>query len=150
MASQISTAVLQTQKLVLEIRKLTHASKCLESIHDIVDGKPVANPKDNGEPMIQAQPGDPAAIFELRDGRLFSGEWALGRLNFEDRSMMPKRVLWRKREAVEELQPVQVQDFGGPPELKFSGAGLAFIENKLFAPIIEGENQPTQIHPLPF
>ncbi|KAI3579223.1 hypothetical protein IWW34DRAFT_912827 [Fusarium oxysporum f. sp. albedinis] len=144
MASQISTAVLQTQKLVLEIRKLTHASKCLES--------PVANPQDNGEPMIQAQPGDPAAIFELRDGRLFSGEWALGRLNFEDRSMMPKRVLWRKREAVEELQPVQVQDFGGPPELKFSviGAGLAFIENKLFAPIIEGENQPVQIRPLPF
>ncbi|KAG4292893.1 hypothetical protein FPRO06_12381 [Fusarium proliferatum] len=31
----------------------------------IVDGKPVGNPRDNGEPMIQAQPGDPAAIFEL-------------------------------------------------------------------------------------
>jgi hypothetical protein len=87
----------------------------------IVDGKPVANPRDNGEPMIQAQSGDPAAIFELRDGRLFSGEWALGRLNFEDRSLLPKRVLWRKREAVEELQPVQVQEFDGPPELKFSG-----------------------------
>ncbi|KAG5799716.1 hypothetical protein H9Q69_001227 [Fusarium xylarioides] len=116
----------------------------------IVDGKPVANPQDNGEPMIQAQPGDPAAIFELRNGRLFSGEWALGRLNFEDRSLMPKRVLWRKREEAEELQPVQVQDFDGPPALNFSGAGLAFIENKLFAPIIQGESQSMQIRPLPF
>ncbi|KAF5574206.1 hypothetical protein FPANT_11884 [Fusarium pseudoanthophilum] len=116
----------------------------------IVDGKPVGNPRDNGEPMIQAQPGDPAAIFELRDGRLFSGEWALGRLNFEDRSMMPKRVLWRKRDEVEELQPVQVEEYGGPPELKFSGAGLAFIQDKLYAPIIEGESQPMQIRPLPF
>ncbi len=87
----------------------------------IVGGKPVANPRDNGEPMIQAQPGDPAAIFEFRDGRLFSGEWALGRLNYEDRSMMPKRVLWRKREEVNDLQPVQFQEDGGPPELKFSG-----------------------------
>lgn len=87
----------------------------------IVDGKPVGNPQDNGEPMIQAQPGDPAAIFEFRDGRLFSGEWVLGRLNYEDRSMMPKRVLWRRREEVESLQPVQVEEYGGPPELKFSG-----------------------------
>ncbi|KLP05021.1 uncharacterized protein FFB20_02279 [Fusarium fujikuroi] len=116
----------------------------------IVGGKPVANPRDNGEPMIQAQPGDPAAIFEFRDGRLFSGEWALGRLNYEDRSMMPKRVLWRKREEVNDLQPVQFQEDGGPPELKFSGSGLTFFDNKLYSPIIEGENQPTQIRPVPF
>lgn len=36
MASQISTAVLQTQKFVLEIRKLTHASKRLESVWALV------------------------------------------------------------------------------------------------------------------
>ncbi|KAI1020980.1 hypothetical protein LB503_010206 [Fusarium chuoi] len=114
----------------------------------IVDGKPVGNPQDNGEPMIQAQPGDPAAIFELRDGRLFSGEWALGRLNFEDRSMMPKRVLWRRREEVESLQPVQVQEYGGPPELKFSGmlyhtAALAVLRlttsNRCWSGIYSGQ-----------
>ncbi|KAF9775879.1 hypothetical protein IL306_005987 [Fusarium sp. DS 682] len=116
----------------------------------IVDGKPVTNPQENGEPMIQAQSGDPAAIFELRDGRLLSGDWALGRLNFEDRSMMPKRVLWRRKEEAQELQPVQVEDFGGSPELKFAGAGLAFIDNKLYAPIIENENQPIQIRPLSY
>ncbi|KAG4292892.1 hypothetical protein FPRO06_12380 [Fusarium proliferatum] len=63
---------------------------------------------------------------------------------------MPKRVLWRKREEVDDLQPVQVEEYGGPPELKFSGSGLAFIDDKLYSPIMEGENQPTQIRPVPF
>ncbi|KAF4345036.1 hypothetical protein FBEOM_910 [Fusarium beomiforme] len=135
----------------------------------VVDGKPVANPQENGEPFIQAQSGDPPAIFELRGGRLISGDWALGRLHFEDRSLLPKRLLWRRKEEVEELQPVQVEEYGGPPELKFSGigyhpivsytmiltagnagAGLAFIDDKLFAPLLEGERQSIEIRPVPF
>ncbi|KAF4962110.1 hypothetical protein FSARC_9795 [Fusarium sarcochroum] len=120
----------------------------------IVDGRPVANPHENGERVFQAQSGvenSDAAVFELHDGHLVSGDWALGRYRIEDMSLQPKRILWCKREESNELQPVQVEHHGNGPELKFSGGSLVFLDNRLFVPLIdEGLNQRVEIRPLLF
>ncbi|KAF4450441.1 hypothetical protein F53441_6440 [Fusarium austroafricanum] len=101
----------------------------------IVNGKPIARPQENGEPTFQAHSRGPPAIFELHNGHLYCEDWAMGRVLAEDRSPLPKMVMWKKKFEAQDLQPVHVEEFGEKPELRFSGAGLAFIEDKLYAPL---------------
>ncbi|KAM0192688.1 hypothetical protein ACHAPA_005789 [Fusarium lateritium] len=125
-----------------------------------VDGRPVVSPEGqgDGEEYFQAQaggpnPGPPPAVFEVQPGfnglQLVSGEYALGRYQVEDRSLMPKRVGWCRREQAQMLQPVQVQDGNSGPELSFSGAKLAVINNLLFTPLMEHEqSERVEIRPM--
>ncbi|KAG5660052.1 hypothetical protein KAF25_003574 [Fusarium avenaceum] len=125
-----------------------------------IDGRPVVSPENHGdrEEYFQAEaggphPGPPPAVFEVRPVpgglNLVSGEYALGRHQVEDRSLMPKRVGWCKRDHSQMLQPVQVRPGNDGLELSFSGAKLAVIENKLFTPLLDHEqSQRVEIRPL--
>jgi hypothetical protein len=73
-------------------------------------------------------------VFEVQPGfnglQLISGDYALGRYQVEDRSLMPKRVGWCKREQAQMLQPIQIQNGASGPELSFSGMPRSsYIEN---------------------
>jgi hypothetical protein len=88
----------------------------------LVDGKHIAKPEQKNEEMFQAQSGDEPAIFELKDERLVSGGFTLGRWVIENKSLQPKPIMWRKNhEASEELQPVTVKEGANGPEISFSG-----------------------------
>lgn len=69
--------------------------------------------------------GSPPAVFEVKPShnglQLVSGEYALGRYQIEDLSLMPKRVGWCKRDRAQMLQPIQIEDGVSGPELRFSG-----------------------------
>lgn len=71
----------------------------------ILDDAFITNPpNDNDEARIQAQAdvnSGNAAIFSLNNGILESGDWYLGRFLVEDRSLLPKRVFWLKKEDTE-------------------------------------------------
>ncbi|KAH6951529.1 hypothetical protein DER45DRAFT_648410 [Fusarium avenaceum] len=125
-----------------------------------VGGRPVVSPENHGdrEDYFQAEaggpyPGPPPAVFEVQPGpqgiQLVSGEYAFGRHQVEDLSLMPKRVGWCKRNHSQMLQPVQVRPGNDGPELSFSGAKLAIIDNKLFTPLLDHEqNDRIEIRPL--
>ncbi|WZH49730.1 uncharacterized protein QYS62_010937 [Fusarium acuminatum] len=115
-----------------------------------VDGRPVVSPESQAseEEYFQAEAGGldsgpPPAVFEVQGGhrglQLVSGEYALGRYQIEDRSLMPKRVGWCRKNQSEMLQPIEIRDGNTGPELSFSGAKLAIINDKLFAPLMEDE-----------
>ncbi|KAM0231669.1 hypothetical protein ACHAP5_010985 [Fusarium lateritium] len=125
-----------------------------------VDGRPVVSPESQAseEEYFQAQAGGPTsgpppAVFQVQPSynglQLVSGEYALGRYQVEDLSLMPKRVGWCKRHQAQMLQPIQVQDGNTGPELSFSGAKLAIINDLLFTPLIDHEQSGrVEIRPL--
>jgi hypothetical protein len=97
-----------------------------------VDGRPVVSPESQAseEEYFQAEAGGldsgpPPAVFEVQGGhrglQLVSGEYALGRYQIEDRSLMPKRVGWCRKNQSEMLQPIEIRDGNTGPELSFSG-----------------------------
>ncbi|QPC71126.1 hypothetical protein HYE68_001878 [Fusarium pseudograminearum] len=100
-----------------------------------VDGKHVAKPVQKSEEMFQAESGDEPAIFELKDDRLVSGDFTLGRWIVEDLSSHPKPIMWRKNEEESrDLRPVTVTHGINGPEIRFyDSQGIAIHDGKLFA-----------------
>ncbi|KIL87445.1 hypothetical protein FAVG1_09151 [Fusarium avenaceum] len=126
-----------------------------------IGGRPVVNPETehDDEEYFQAQAGGPhsgppaAAVFEVQPGpeglQLVSGEYVLGRHRIEDLSLGPKRVGWCKKPHSQMIQPVEVRPGNDGPELRFSGAKLAIIDNKLFTPLLDHEQgERVEIRPL--
>ena len=68
-----------------------------------INGKPIAKISDTEQSRTQAKVGaaGDAAVFKLQDGSLSCGGWMLGRNKTEDRSFLPKQVLWFKVEGGE-------------------------------------------------
>ena len=88
-----------------------------------VNGQPVANVVENGEDQIHALLGPDAAIFTLVSGRLQCGDWYLARSLIEDRSLLPKRVYWFRKEHinVDLIHLVSAQQDGDSHSLLFAG-----------------------------
>jgi hypothetical protein len=90
-----------------------------------VNGKPIARIGDSASTRTQAkvESGSDAAVFELKNGRLGCGGWLLGRNLTEDRSMLPKQVLWFKMAEEQErtIQPVTAEKDGDTFVLRFGG-----------------------------
>lgn len=80
----------------------------------------------DNEEMIQAATGTDAAIFTLKEGHLLSGDWVLGRYQVEDRSLLPKKLLWIKasESGAERLQLVYAEKDGESYKLRFTGVHL--------------------------
>ncbi|KAK3215575.1 hypothetical protein GRF29_8g401789 [Pseudopithomyces chartarum] len=89
---------------------------------------PVGNDAENG---VQAKIGSEAATFTLKEGRLVSGDWVLGRNLTEDRSMGPKKIAWFKEgsDSAQRLHAVKAHEEGESNQLKFGGGCLTAIED---------------------
>ncbi|GKU05499.1 hypothetical protein FLAG1_08615 [Fusarium langsethiae] len=118
-----------------------------------IDGKPVGMPRQNPAELTQAHAcdmGDRPAVFEIEDEHLVSGPFVMGRHNMEDRSLMPKRVVWCTRNQMHQVQPVRIEDRGKGPELSLNGGRLAYINNgELVSPLIPDmmQDQRVEIRP---
>ncbi|KAK7190369.1 hypothetical protein DPSP01_011552 [Paraphaeosphaeria sporulosa] len=106
-----------------------------------INGKPVAPVDPKADNVVQAQLGSEAATFELKNGRLVSGDWILGRNLTEDRSMAPKKVSWFKdgTEPATRLHPVTAFEEGGEHKLKFGGGSLIAEDGGVFVDLFGGE-----------
>jgi hypothetical protein len=73
-----------------------------------INGKPIAKVDDGADDHTQGKLGQDAAVFNLKDSQLQSGEWIIGRDWTENRSFGPKKVSWYKANADSEkqVQPV--------------------------------------------
>ncbi|KAF2119063.1 hypothetical protein BDV96DRAFT_596844 [Lophiotrema nucula] len=87
-----------------------------------ISGTPIAKVDNDAEDRSQAKTGPDAAIFTLQDGRLKSGDWYLGRNKTENRSMLPKPVLWFKVNDENEkvVKPVSAEKEGDELKLEFA------------------------------
>lgn len=87
-----------------------------------INGHPIAKVSVDAEDRTQAKTGTEAAIFTLKDKHLQSGDYILGRSVTEDRSFLPKQVLWFKNteENHSKVQPVTAQEKGESYQLKFT------------------------------
>lgn len=106
-----------------------------------INGKPVAPVNPKADDVVQAQLGSEAATFELKNGRLVSGNWVLGRNLTEDRSMAPKKVSWFKEgtERATRLHPVTAFEEGGEHKLKFGGGSLIAEDGSVFVDLFGGK-----------
>jgi hypothetical protein len=88
-----------------------------------IDGTPIAQVGDDTKDRTQATTGSKAAVFTLKNGRLQSGDWLLGRNRTEDRSMLPKQVLWfpMSEDSEKLVKPVTAHPDGDSYQLKFGG-----------------------------
>lgn len=88
-----------------------------------VDGKAIAEADEGDQSPTQAVLGDKAAIFSLQNSILKSGNWILARNKTEDRSLLPKKVLWFKLGAgnADCAQPVSAEKHGSDYQIRFSG-----------------------------
>lgn len=88
-----------------------------------INGRPICSIDTSAEDYTQAKVGTDAATFTLKDGRLQSGDWVLGRNLTEDRSMLPKKVFWFKAgpEIENIVQTVTAYRNGESYQLKFAG-----------------------------
>lgn len=86
-----------------------------------IDGRPIAQVKESAEDKTQAQLGSEAAVFSLKNGKLVSGQWLLARNLTEDRSLLPKKVAWYKKNAENEgiIKPVCAKKEGDSYKLLF-------------------------------
>jgi hypothetical protein len=90
-----------------------------------INGSPVSNIPDNAGLPVQANVGPDAAVFTLKNGRLQCGDRVLGRALTEDRSMLPKRILWFEGTSCsDKIQPVTAQPEGKSYQLIFAGMYL--------------------------
>ncbi|KAF1852221.1 uncharacterized protein K460DRAFT_273010 [Cucurbitaria berberidis CBS 394.84] len=106
-----------------------------------IDGKPIANVGDSSHLPVQAALGSNAAVFTLKDNRLKSGDWVLARNITEDRSFLPKQVLWFKAGADSDKQvhPVTAQKVADGYQIKFANASLIAEDGNVFADLMGGE-----------
>jgi hypothetical protein len=95
-----------------------------------INGKPVAKISDSASTKTQAkiEAGADAAVLTLQEGRLQCGDWLLGRNKTENRSMLPKQVLWFKMgedgvtpDNTSQVLPVAAQKEGDAYKLTFNG-----------------------------
>jgi len=107
-----------------------------------VDGHAIAKADEGDQGPTQAVLGDNAAIFTLHNSILRSGDWILARNKTENRSLLPKKVLWFKSgtENEEYAQPVSAEPHGSSYQIKFSGASLVAENGGVFA---ETSRRPT-------
>ena len=107
-----------------------------------VNGAPIAKVADDAGDSVHAETGEEAATFTLSDGCLKSGDWILGRPVKEDRSFLPKQVLWFKEGEMpaKMIQPVTAHQEGDSYVVKFGNAPLITEDGKLFADV-QGEGQ---------
>lgn len=97
-----------------------------------INGKPIAMVSDSDQSRTQAKVGaaGDAAVFKLQDGSLSCGGWMLGRNKTEDRSFLPKQVLWFKVEggentdSKEQILPIALEKSGDSYKPKFNGMYL--------------------------
>jgi hypothetical protein len=87
-----------------------------------VNGAPIAKVGDDAAHGVQAKTGPDAAVFTLKDSRLQCGDWVLGRSVKEDRSFLPKQVMWFKSAEVGKrgVQPVTASESGDSFLLRFA------------------------------
>jgi hypothetical protein len=88
----------------------------------VVNGNPIASVGSDAEHGVQATTGADAAVFTLKDGRLQCDDRFLGRSMKEDRSFLPKPVLWFK--STEGIRPVTASEKGDSYQLRFSSMCL--------------------------
>ncbi|KAF1957861.1 hypothetical protein CC80DRAFT_469885 [Byssothecium circinans] len=108
-----------------------------------VNGSPIAPATADRAP---AQTGTEPAVFTLKNGRLQSGDFFLSRATREDRSFLPKPVLWFKADAEgndKAAKPVTVQQEGEKYLIKFANASLISEEGKVLADLAGGEYMRT-------
>lgn len=95
-----------------------------------INGKPIAKVSDSDQSRTQAKVGaaGDAAVFKLQDGSLSCGDWMLGRNKTEDRSFLPKQVLWFKvngkgedTDSKEQILPIALEKSGDAYKPKFNG-----------------------------
>ncbi|KAJ5281874.1 hypothetical protein N7478_007246 [Penicillium angulare] len=112
-----------------------------------VDGQTVSNAEDNGEGKIQASFGSEPATFTLIDGRLESNGCYLSRALVEDRSLLPKRVYWFRKEEgnASAIHVVTAKPNGTTCSLLFSGAPLMSSNNLLFADLMQDQGASVEI-----
>ncbi|KJK60879.1 hypothetical protein P875_00042871 [Aspergillus parasiticus SU-1] len=111
-----------------------------------LDGTPIAKHNNPDEEQIHAKANhNNPAVFTFNDGLLESDGWYLGRFLIEDRSLLPKRVLWHKKggEVGEDLiQKTTVDNDGGELVLKNGGAVLTLIDGQVYGDLMQ-ENPAT-------
>jgi hypothetical protein len=104
-----------------------------------INGHPISKAPDNAEDAVQAKVGSNAAIFTLKDGCLRSENWLLGRAVTENRSMLPKEVLWFKASTGEgKVQSVTAKQDGGSYQFLFAGVPLMEMDGAVFADMLQG------------
>jgi hypothetical protein len=104
-----------------------------------INGSPISKTPENAEEPIQAKVGSDAAIFTLKNGLLQCGDWVLGRAVTENRSMLPKKVLWFKGSTSEgKVQPVTAKEDGGSHQVLFAGVPLTETDGAVFADLLQG------------
>ncbi|KAF2640585.1 hypothetical protein P280DRAFT_469334 [Massarina eburnea CBS 473.64] len=103
-----------------------------------VNGTPIAKVGPDAEDRTHATIGPDAAVFTLKDGRLQSGDWILGRPMREDRSLGPKAVRWfRARDGDHKLvNPVTAHEDGHSYKIEISAPGLMIQEDKVFVDLL--------------
>ncbi|KAK6819064.1 hypothetical protein RU639_008174 [Aspergillus parasiticus] len=111
-----------------------------------LDGIPIAKNIDPNEEQIHAEADhNNPAVFTFNDGLLESDGWYLGRFLIEDRSLLPKRVLWHKKggEVGEDLiQKTTIDNDGGELVLKNGGTVLTLIDGQVYGDLMQ-ENPAT-------
>ncbi|KAF2756539.1 hypothetical protein EJ05DRAFT_539478 [Pseudovirgaria hyperparasitica] len=103
-----------------------------------VNGAPIAAITDDAENETQVSVGPKPAVFTLHNGRLQSGKWLLGRSATEDRSLLPKKVLWFKPGVTNSagILPVTAHQDEKSYLLKFSNGCLVEQNGKIFAALM--------------
>ncbi|KAH3970467.1 hypothetical protein HBH98_001380 [Parastagonospora nodorum] len=108
-----------------------------------INGLPIAPPTAGADSPPQATLGtaDNAAKFNLKDGVLECEGWMLGRNKTEDRSLLPKKVVWFRvgETEREQVHPVAVEKSGDGEEYRpmFHGAHLQEQDGSVFANLME-------------
>lgn len=101
----------------------THAMDSIPSPFTIkINGKPVAKLDESAESRTPAMLGKDAAVFSLKNSRLQSGDWIMGRDLMENRSFGPKKVSWYKANAENEkrVQLITAKKEGEAYQLMFT------------------------------
>ncbi len=92
-----------------------------------IDGASIAERSSSSDDQMQAELGSPAAVFTLRDSRLTCGNWLLARNMSEDRSMLPKKVLWFPADSTAHVQPVTARNEGDMYHILFGSTSTYYL-----------------------
>ncbi|KAH6685113.1 hypothetical protein F5X68DRAFT_210718 [Plectosphaerella plurivora] len=101
-----------------------------------IDGAPIVKVTDQIRERTQARVADSGinAMFTLKEGRLSSDGYHLGRYTIENRSFMPKEVFWfPKGDGTSQSQAVSAEKSGDSYKLQFGGGSLIAEGGRVFA-----------------
>ncbi|CAG5184979.1 uncharacterized protein ALTATR162_LOCUS11177 [Alternaria atra] len=111
-----------------------------------IDGKPISKvngPLDEdtfgGQTCKHAKTGSEPAVFELKECRLISDGLVLSRGMIEDRSLLPKRVLWFKADEHPDPHRVIAHKNGNDYLLQMSGNSFMVNGDTVFSPLLPGQ-----------